>query len=92
MAKAMESDIVVEPARAHLMPYMEEVRFSAKRAGAYAVVISGAGPTLCAVCDESAVAERVAMAMQAIYDHVRIGCRVRHGTVLQEGAQVLSVR
>ena len=91
LARAMEADTVVEPARAHLMPHIEEVRFSAKRAGALAVVISGAGPTLCAICDDADVAQLVAQSMKAIYDNVEIACRTRHGKVLQSGADVLKV-
>ena len=67
VAKAMEQDQVVEPARQHLMPLLSEVRAAAKQAGAYAVVISGAGPTLCAVCDSETVSNAVASAMEAVY-------------------------
>ncbi|HVU13096.1 MAG TPA: homoserine kinase, partial [Phototrophicaceae bacterium] len=44
LAAAMESDSVVEPARAHLMPLLAEVRSAAKAAGALGLAISGAGP------------------------------------------------
>lgn len=91
IARAMEADKVVEPARAHLMPYLAEARVAAKHAGALALVISGAGPTLCAVCDAAAVAEQVAEAMKGIYDDAELGCRTRCGQVLKEGAQVLRV-
>jgi homoserine kinase len=89
LAHAMEADKVVEPARAHLMPYLHEVRFAAKRAGALGMVISGAGPTLCAICDASTVAKRVVEAMKAIYDDAGIVSRIRYGQVWQDGAQVL---
>ncbi|MEL6525045.1 MAG: homoserine kinase, partial [Chloroflexota bacterium] len=46
MANAMEFDLVIEPARQHLMPLLADVRSAAKDAGALALVISGAGPTL----------------------------------------------
>ena len=48
LGAAMEGDIVVEPARACLAPLLSEVRAAAKRAGAIAVFIGGAGSTLCA--------------------------------------------
>jgi homoserine kinase len=89
LAHAMEADKVVEPARAHLMPLLHEVRFAAKRAGALGMVISGAGPTLCAVCDDNTVAKRVVEAMKAIYDDAGIASRIRYGKVWQDGAQVL---
>lgn len=89
LAAAMESDSVVEPARAHLMSRLAEVRAAAKRAGALAVVISGAGPTLCAVCDTAAAACQAAAAMKAEYDEAGINSAVRHCQVGAEGARVL---
>lgn len=88
MAKAMEADMVVEPARAHLMPYLSEIRFASKRAGALGVVISGAGPTLCAICDDAAIAERVACDMQAVYTSAGLASIVRSCQVMKEGASV----
>ncbi len=89
LAAAMESDSVVEPARAHLMSRLAEVRAAAKRAGALAVVISGAGPTLCAVCDTAAAACQAAAAMKAEYDEAGINSAVRYCQVGAEGARVL---
>jgi homoserine kinase len=88
MAKAMESDLVVEPARAHLMPYLYEIRFAAKRAGALALVISGAGPTLCAICEDASTAERVACDMQAVYTSAGLESMIRSCGVMSEGATV----
>lgn len=90
LAAAMETDDVVEPARAHLMPHLTEVRAAARRAGASGLVISGAGPTLCAVCDSGAVAEGVAASMKAVYDEAGIESVARATTVATEGALVLS--
>lgn len=91
LVEAMESDGVVEPARAHLMPKLAEVRSAAKRAGALGLVISGAGPTLCAVCDSEETARSAAAAMGAVYDEAGIGSLARHTRVSPEGARVLSV-
>jgi homoserine kinase len=88
MAKAMESDIVVEPARAHLMPYLHEIRFAAKRAGALGLIISGAGPTLCAICEDASTAERVACDMQAVYASAGLESIIRSCGVMSEGANV----
>lgn len=89
MAMAMESDQVVEPARVHLMPRLAEVRSAAKRSGALAVVISGAGPTLCAICDSPDTARLAAAAMKAEYDGAGIASAARHCKVGMEGARVL---
>jgi homoserine kinase len=91
MAAAMEQDCVVEPARAHLMPLLAEVRLAAKQAGALGVVISGAGPTLCAVCDSPDDAQAVTLAMEAVYLNGDMCCTAYHTRVNTEGAQVLSV-
>lgn len=92
MGAVMEQDGVVEPARAHLMPYLAEVRTSAKQAGAHGLVISGAGPTLCAVCDSEAVSQAVAQAMKAVYDDHQIGSIVQCTRVDAEGAQVQAIQ
>lgn len=90
-AAAMENDHVVEPARQHLMPLLVESRAVAKQAGALGLVISGAGPTLCAVCDDDRVAERVAQALKVLYDEATIGATARATRVAEEGARVLSL-
>jgi homoserine kinase len=74
LASAMESDSVIEPARAHLMPKLREVRAAAKGAGALGVVISGAGPTLCAICDDNGTAHAVSEAMYRTYQNAGIQC------------------
>jgi homoserine kinase len=91
MAAAMEGDCVIEPARAHLMPMLNEVRIAAKRAGALGVVISGAGPTLCAICDHEGTAKAAAAAMKAVYSEVGMSSAARHTQVGIEGARVLNL-
>jgi homoserine kinase len=72
MGRAMEQDGVIEPARQHLMPGLREVRAAARAFGALGTVISGAGPTLCSICDSPAVAEQVKAAMLAVYARLGI--------------------
>lgn len=91
MAAAMEADSVIEPARFNLMPRLGEARAAAKAAGAYGLVISGAGPTLCAVCDDPAVAARVASALNEMYETSGVGCVVRCTPISADGARVLAV-
>jgi homoserine kinase len=89
MAVAMEQDCVVEPARAHLMPLLHAVRRTAKDNGALNLVISGAGPTLCALCDHEDTAKTVAEAMKGVYDSAGIESKARHTQIAVEGARVL---
>jgi homoserine kinase len=86
MAAAMEADTVVEPARAHLMPMLAEMRGVAKRSGALGLVISGAGPTLCAVCDNAKTASLVSAALQAAYAEAGYGSDSRYTRISDVGA------
>lgn len=86
MAAAMERDGIVEPAREHLMPLFAQMRPLAKEHGALALVISGAGPTLCAVCESDEIAARVAQAMKDHYATKGYEALARHGKVRAEGA------
>ncbi len=90
LGAAMESDIVIEAARAHLMPLLREIRAAAKAVGALGVAISGAGPTLCAVCEGESDAQRVVTAMHMIYTVAGIPCVSRWTRVASSGAQVVS--
>jgi homoserine kinase len=89
MAAAMETDSVVEPAREHLMPLLAEMRVVAKRAGALNLVISGAGPTLCAVCGSEDDARKVANAMKARYEEGGIKSVARHTLIAADGAKIV---
>lgn len=91
LGAAMEGDRVVEPARACLVPYLREVRSAAKRAGAIAVYIGGAGPTLCALCDSTRTAETVAAEMNRVYSQAEMNSSARHTMVDMVGATVLQV-
>lgn len=90
MAAAMEQDNIIEPARARLMASLDAVRTAAKQAGAYSLVISGAGPTLCAVCDSREMAFNTVDKMKLVYDEEGINCVVHATQVTMEGATVLS--
>ena len=87
---AMEIDLVAEPARAHLIPQLAEVRAAAKRAGALAVFIGGAGPTLCAVCDDKEIAKRSAHAMQYIYHEMNLKCLAQTSCIDRRGSIILN--
>ncbi len=91
MAQAMEGDQVIEPARAHLMPLLLEMRQIAHNNGALGLVISGAGPTLCAICNEENIAEKVALAMRLRYDAADIPSVTRCTGISATGARVLQV-
>ena len=89
LGAAVENDRVVEPARACLMPMHAEARAAAKQAGATAVFIGGAGPTLCAICDSAADARATATAMRAVYRAADLACIAQATGVDRCGAVVL---
>ena len=89
LATAMEADGVVEPARASLMPLLDEARSAAKVAGALGLVISGAGPTLCAVCNDESVAQAVVNALGTVCESACIDCVARVSRVDSAGARLL---
>jgi homoserine kinase len=92
LAAAMEGDSVIEPARAHLMPLLHEQRAVAKQHGALGLVISGAGPTLCALCTDTHSAEQVAAAMAAQYQAAGYGATGRATQIIDGGASTRVLR
>ncbi len=91
LARAVGGDRVVEPARAHLMPFLAEVQQAARQAGALTTVISGAGPTVCALCASIEAAQRTADALRAFYEQRSIQAAAQVTTVAQNGAQVIGL-
>lgn len=86
LGRAAEQDVIVEPARAHLMRGLPEVRAAAAAAGAAGTIISGAGPTLLSFCAGADVADRVAAAMRGVYAEIGLGARAQVARVLTGGA------
>jgi len=88
LAAAMESDTIIEPARAHLMPLLGEARSAARQAGALGLVISGAGPTLVAVTADADCAEAVRHSLADVYAKASIPCQTHTSAVHQQGVVV----
>ncbi|MFP4322769.1 MAG: homoserine kinase, partial [Anaerolineales bacterium] len=89
LARAMQRDAVVEPARSALIPKLAEVRHIATQAGALATVISGSGPTLCSLCFTEQDAEAVSRAVTSFYASEGIDAIGRTVLPAAEGARVL---
>lgn len=70
-------DRIAEPARARLLPGFVEAKAAAVKAGALGVSISGAGPTMFALCDSDVTAAEVATAACAAYGRAGLGCVAR---------------
>lgn len=89
LAQAVGSDQVIEPARAHLMPYLAEIQQAAQQSGALTTIISGAGPTVCALCTSQQIAQHTAQTLKACYEGHAIPATAQVTVVAQEGAQVI---
>jgi homoserine kinase len=90
IAKGID-DIIVEPARKHLIPGYDEVKRKATKAGALAVTISGAGPSIISFLNSNKDGKEVADAMAAGFKQAKIESM----TVIchpSTGAKVVSVR
>lgn len=82
-------DVIVEPARARLIPGYEDVRESALRAGALGCGISGACPSMFALATSRAIAEQAGAAMEVAFE--RAGRRVTRYTspINRTGARIV---
>jgi homoserine kinase len=90
IAKGID-DVIVEPARKHLIPGYDEVKRKATKAGALAVTISGAGPSIISFLKSSKNGKEVADAMAAGFKQAKIESM----TVIchpSTGAKVVSVK
>jgi homoserine kinase len=83
-------DVVVEPVRSRLIPGFEDVKRAALETGALGCGISGACPTLFALCDSRAMAESAAEAMCAAFARHGLASDRYISAVNEEGARVLS--
>jgi len=90
LARAVGGDQVIEPARAHLMPLLREAQAAASESGALTTIISGAGPTLCALCASAEAARAVAARLEDLYATAGIRALTQATRVSQAGARVLT--
>lgn len=80
-------DGFAEPARASLIPGFYEVKNAALSSGAFGCSISGAGPTVFALCPNQERASSVLQAMQAAFGVVESSGHV--GRISKKGARVV---
>jgi homoserine kinase len=80
------NDVVIEPQRARLIPCFYEVKEAALAQGALGCSISGAGPSIFALCNNLLTAERAGQAMKSVFDQARILNDLFISPINQEGA------
>ena len=65
-------DVIVEPARKHLIPGFSKVKNNALNAGALGVTISGAGPSVISFCKKSQNIKKIAKSMEKGFSSAKI--------------------
>ena len=68
-------DVIVEPARQHMIPGYQKVKQNALKAGAYGVTISGAGPSVIAFSKNSFDLKKISNAMSRGFKTANIECQ-----------------
>ena len=68
-------DVIVEPARQHMIPGFAKVKENALKAGAFGVTISGAGPSVIAFSKTSADLKKISMAMKRGFKSAKTECQ-----------------
>jgi len=68
-------DVIIEPARQHMIPGFAKVKQNALKAGAFGVTISGAGPSVIAFSKSSADLKKISLAMSRGFASKKIKCQ-----------------
>ncbi len=82
-------DVIIEPRRKQLIPNFDLVKNSALENGALGAGISGAGPSIFALCKGQATAEKVAYAMNTSYLDTGITFDMHISKVNDEGVKII---
>jgi homoserine kinase len=78
-------DLIIEPQRAQLIPHFYEVKEAAYTEGVLGCSISGSGPSIFALSENSLTAERAGLAMKKVYEMHRIPCELYISPINMEG-------
>lgn len=79
-------DVIIEPHRSRDIPHYQAIRDAALTAGALGCLISGSGPSMFALCNNSLIAEECGEAMKRVCVDNGIGHDVYISGIHQEGA------
>lgn len=86
LIKRSLKDILIEPQRAHLIPHFYDVKEVALSEGALGFSISGAGPSMFALCDNTLIAENIHEKVKALYKEKKIRNKIFISGINHEGA------
>ena len=82
-------DIIVEPHRKKLIPFFDDVKIAAIKAGALGAGISGSGPTIFALCKGDKIAKEVYKAIEESYKNTEIDFTMFTSKVNSEGMKII---
>lgn len=82
-------DVIVEPHRKKLIPFFDEVKSAAIKAGALGAGISGSGPTIFALCKGDEITEKVYNEIEKSYRNKNIDFEMYTSKVNKEGIKIL---
>jgi homoserine kinase len=82
-------DIIVEPHRKKLIPFFDDVKNAAVKAGALGAGISGSGPTIFALCKGDEVAKKVYNSIEESYKNTQIDFEMFISKVNPEGMKII---
>ncbi len=82
-------DVIVEPARKHLIPHFDTIKQMAIQCGALGAGISGSGPTIFALSKGEEIAKKVAQSMHDVYVKTNIEFIIYTSKINSEGVKIL---
>ncbi|AQS95265.1 homoserine kinase [Polaribacter sp. BM10] len=83
-------DIIIEPHRKKLIPFFDNVKNSALKAGALGAGISGSGPTIFALCKGDEIANKVHQSIKETYKETGIDFEIYISKVNPGGMKILN--
>jgi len=86
------TDYIIEPRRAKLIPYFDEVKQTAIGNGAIGCSISGSGPSIFALSSSLKDARKIASSMRAVFSRNSIENQVYISKINRIGARILNKR
>ncbi len=78
-------DVIIEPQRAQLIPHFYEIKEAVLAEGVLGCSISGSGPSIFALSQNSIVAEKAGEIMKKIYEKNKIECELYVSAINLEG-------
>lgn len=83
-------DVIIEPQRASLIPHFYEVQAAAMEAGALGCSISGAGPSMIALCQGKDAAALAGEAMQSVFAAAGVAHKLYLSAINTDGVKAIS--